>query len=50
VALSPDGSRAYTANGPSGDVSVIDLRAGRVEARIAVGGSPWGIVTAPAGR
>jgi len=48
VALSPDGTRAYTANGPAGDVSVVDLKAGQVVARIAVGGSPWGIVMAPA--
>jgi YVTN family beta-propeller protein len=48
VALSPDGSKAYTANGPSGDVAVIDLKSGQVERRIAVGGSPWGIVAAPA--
>ena len=48
VALSRDGSKAYTANGPSGDVSVIDLPSGRVEARIAIGGSPWGVVAAPA--
>ena len=47
LALSGDGSKAYTANGPSGDVSVIDLRSGRVESRIQVGGSPWGIVAAP---
>ncbi|HYB34245.1 MAG TPA: cytochrome D1 domain-containing protein [Steroidobacteraceae bacterium] len=46
LALSADGAKAYTANGPSGDVSVIDLTTGRVEARIAVGGSPWGIVAA----
>jgi len=46
VALSGDGSKAYTANGPSGDVSVVDLKSGQVEARIAVGGSPWGIVAA----
>ena len=44
VALSRDGEKAYTANGPSGDVSVIDLQSGRVETRIAVGGSPWGVV------
>jgi YVTN family beta-propeller protein len=44
VALSGDGNTAYTANGPSGDVSVVDLRAGRVAKRIAVGGSPWGVV------
>jgi YVTN family beta-propeller protein len=44
VALSPDGHTAYTANGPSGDVSIIDLRSGQVKARIKVGGSPWGLV------
>ena len=48
VALSPDGSKAYTANGPSGDVGVVDLKSGKLERRIAVGGSPWGIVAAPA--
>jgi YVTN family beta-propeller protein len=47
LALSRDGLKAYTANGPSGDVSVIDVPSGRVEARIEVGGSPWGIVSAP---
>jgi YVTN family beta-propeller protein len=46
VALSRDGSKAYTANGPSGDVSVVDLKSGHVDARIAVGGSPWGVVSA----
>jgi YVTN family beta-propeller protein len=45
VALSRDGRKAYTANGPAGDISVVDLASGRVEARIAVGGSPWGIVS-----
>jgi len=49
IALSRDGRTAYTANGPSGDVAVIDLESGHVEARIAVGGSPWGIVSAPSG-
>jgi len=48
VALSRDGERAYTANGPSGDVSVIDLTSGSVVQRIAVGGSPWGILRAAA--
>jgi YVTN family beta-propeller protein len=45
VALSRDGRKAYTANGPSGDISVIDLASGHIDARIAVGGSPWGIVS-----
>lgn len=50
VVLSRDGSKAYTANGPSGDVSVVDLKSGRVEARIKIGGSPWGVVLGPAVR
>jgi YVTN family beta-propeller protein len=50
VALSGDGSKAYTANGPSGDISVVDLKSAQVEARIAVGGSPWGIVAAAPAR
>jgi YVTN family beta-propeller protein len=48
LALSRDGLKAYTANGSSGDIAVIDLKSGRVDAQIAVGGSPWGIVAAPA--
>jgi YVTN family beta-propeller protein len=43
IGISPDGRQVYTANGPSGDVSVIDTASGKVDARIAVGGSPWGI-------
>jgi YVTN family beta-propeller protein len=45
VALSRDGRKAYTANGPAGDVSVVDIASGRVDKRIAVGGSPWGILS-----
>src|ERR1700686_3055134 len=48
VALSRDGRKAYTANGPAGDISVVNIASGRVETRIAVGGSPWGIVSATA--
>jgi YVTN family beta-propeller protein len=48
LALSADGTKAYTANGPAGDISVIDLKSGQVDATIAVGGSPWGIVAAAA--
>ena len=48
LALSADGAKAYTANGPAGDISVIDLKSGHVDATIAVGGSPWGIVAAAA--
>lgn len=46
IALSADGHTAYTANGPSGDVSIIDLKAGQVKARVKVGGSPWSVVLA----
>jgi YVTN family beta-propeller protein len=48
IALSSDGSRAYTANGPGADVSIVDLNSGKVEARVATGGSPWGVVLAQA--
>ena len=48
IALSHDGLKAYTANGPSGDISVVDLKSGHVDARIAVGGSPWGVAVARA--
>jgi YVTN family beta-propeller protein len=44
IGISADGTRLYTANGSSGDVSVVDASTGKVVSRIAVGGSPWGIV------
>jgi YVTN family beta-propeller protein len=47
MAVSADGTKLYTANGPSGDVSVIDLATGTVERRIDVGGSPWGVTLGP---
>ena len=43
IALTPDGDKIYTANGPSGDVSVIDARSLRVIRRIPVGKQPWGL-------
>jgi YVTN family beta-propeller protein len=43
IALSADGSRLYTANGPSNDVSVVDTATLKVIAKIAVGKSPWGV-------
>ena len=42
------GGRIYPANGPSGDVSVVDVRSGAVVQRVAVGGSPWGVALADA--
>ena len=43
IALSADGSRLYTANGPSNDVSVVDTATLKVIKKIPVGKSPWGI-------
>ncbi len=42
IAVSPDNTKVYTANGPSGDISVIDVATG-VAQRIKVGDSPWGL-------
>jgi len=47
IALSPDGSKLYTANGASNDVSVIDVKSRRELKRIKVGDGPWGIAVAP---
>jgi YVTN family beta-propeller protein len=47
VALSPDEKRLYTANGNSGDVSVIDLDKQEVVKSIKVGRGPWGLAVAP---
>lgn len=44
IAIDAAGTKVYTANGPSADVSMIDLGLGKVEKRIATGGSPWAVV------
>ena len=36
----------FTANGPSGDLSIVDVASGKVERRIALEGSPWGVAVA----
>ena len=43
VGLLADGRTAYTANGPSNDVSVVDLTTQQVVKKIPVGDRPWGI-------
>jgi YVTN family beta-propeller protein len=48
IALSADGQRLYSANGPSNDVSIVDTRTLRVIKRIPAGRSPWGVVLGPA--
>ena len=43
MALSADGQRLYTANGPSDDVTVVDTVKLDVIRKIPVGRSPWGV-------
>jgi YVTN family beta-propeller protein len=43
LALTPDDSELYTANGVSDDVSVIDTKSGEVVATIKSGKAPWGV-------
>jgi YVTN family beta-propeller protein len=47
IGVSPDGRKIYTANGPGGDVSIVDVASASVDRRIAIGGSPWGIAVTP---
>jgi len=47
LALSPDGTAAFTANGPGDDVTAIDLRNMRVTGKITSAGSPWGLAVVP---
>ncbi|HEX8241293.1 MAG TPA: PQQ-dependent catabolism-associated beta-propeller protein [Allosphingosinicella sp.] len=46
LALSPDETRLYTANGLSGDMSVVDLVANKAVATVRLGGKPWGVAAA----
>ena len=43
IALDPSGTKLYTANGASNDVSVIDLKSRKELRRIKVGDGPWGV-------
>jgi YVTN family beta-propeller protein len=40
--VSSDGQTVYTANGPSDDVSIIDVAGRRVVKTVPVGRGPWG--------
>jgi YVTN family beta-propeller protein len=44
VALSPDGKILYSANGPSNDVSVVDLATSTVLKKVPVSDGPWGVI------
>src|SRR6266536_3604780 len=48
IALDPSGSKLYTANGASNDVSVVDLKSRKELHRIKVGDGPWGIAVVTA--
>jgi YVTN family beta-propeller protein len=43
IALDPSGTKLYTANGASNDVSVVDVKSRKELRRIKVGDGPWGI-------
>jgi YVTN family beta-propeller protein len=43
IASSADGTRLYTANGTSSDLSIVSLATGNVDRRVYVGGLPWGV-------
>jgi YVTN family beta-propeller protein len=43
IALDPSGTKLYTANGASNDVSVVDVKSRKELRRIRVGDGPWGI-------
>jgi YVTN family beta-propeller protein len=47
IAVRPDGKKLYTANGPSDDVSIIDVASKKVEATVAVPGGPYSLVLIP---
>jgi PQQ-dependent catabolism-associated beta-propeller protein len=47
LALSPDETRLYTADGLDGTMSVIDLKTGNVLEPVKLGGKPWGVVSVP---
>jgi YVTN family beta-propeller protein len=50
IALDPSGTKLYTANGASNDVSVVDLKSRKELRRIKVGDGPWGIAVVNAAK
>ena len=47
IATSRDGKTLFTANGPSNDVSIVDVDSRMVKAKVKVGNRPWGVVFVP---
>jgi YVTN family beta-propeller protein len=44
IALSPDEKLLFTANGPSNDVSIVDVATRAVLKKVKVGEKPWGVL------
>jgi YVTN family beta-propeller protein len=47
MALDPNGTKLYVANGNTNDLTVIDLRSLRPERSVPVGHLPWGVAAMP---
>ena len=47
MAISPDGTKLYSANGLTNDMTVIDAATLKAEKSVPVGRLPWGIVIKP---
>jgi YVTN family beta-propeller protein len=45
--VSSDGKTLFTANGPSNDVSIVDIASRTVKARVKAGDRPWGVAYVP---
>jgi len=50
IALDPIGSKLYTANGASNDVSVVDVKSRKELRRVKVGDGPWGVAIVTAAK
>jgi YVTN family beta-propeller protein len=48
IALTSDGRKLYSANGPSNDVTVVDVETMKVLKKIPAGELPWGVVVGQA--
>ena len=48
IALTSDGRKLYSANGPSNDVTVVDTETMKVLKKIPAGELPWGVVVGQA--
>jgi len=47
IALTEHGARLITANGPSGDATVVDTQSLSVIGKVSTGRGPWGVVAEP---